>query len=314
MMRALVTGTAGFIGAALVERLSRAGWTVRAVGRGAGAQPGGIECEDLAAAESERLDDWLDGVDVVFHLAGRAHRRDVRTQREHYEAYRHDNVATTAALFAAAQRNRAARFVYLSTIKVLGDVSREPFRVDDTPDPRDVYAQTKLEAERHLQYAQARGSTAVTIVRPPLVYGPGVKGNLYTLLRLVASRVPLPLGRANAPRSLLARANLLELLVCAVSDAARFRVLHARDDADLTVAGLIVMLARALQRRPLLVSVPRPLMRVALAALRRQDVYERLFQPCQVDDSATREALGWCPVVSQSDAVAELVAWWRTSR
>jgi UDP-N-acetyl-alpha-D-quinovosamine dehydrogenase len=313
-MRALVTGAGGFVGAALVDRLGRDGWIVRAIGRGAAALPGGIECEDLAAAESDRLDDWFDGIDVVFHLAGRAHRRDVGTQREHYEAYRHDNVATTVALFAAAQRNRATRFVYLSTIKVLGDVSREPFGVDDTPDPRDVYAQTKLEAERHLQYAQLRGATAVTIVRPPLIYGPGVAGNLHALLWLVANRVPLPLGCANAPRSLLALANLLDLLLCATADAAPFRVLHARDDEDCTVAELVVMLAQALERRPLLVSVPRSLMRLVLALLRRRDLYQRLFQPCQVDDSATRESLGWRPVVSRSDAFGELAAWWRTPR
>jgi UDP-N-acetyl-alpha-D-quinovosamine dehydrogenase len=310
-MRALVTGPAGFIAAGLIPRLECDGWNVRAVGRGAGASSDGIECDDLAAAEPDRLDDWFDGVDVVFHLAGRAHRRDARSQREHYEAYRHDNVATTASLFAAAQRNRVARFVYLSTIKVLGDISREPFAVDADPDPRDVYAQTKLEAERHLEYAHGRGATAVTIVRPPLVYGPGVKGNLLALLKLIAYRVPLPLGRADAPRSLLARANLLELLLRSTADQARFRVLHARDDVDSTVAELVATLTCALGRTPLLVGVPRSLMRLALGAVGRRDLYERLFEPCQVDDAASREAIGWQPVISQGDALAELASWWQ---
>lgn len=314
MTRALVTGPAGFIGAGLIPRLMRVGWSVRAVGRGAGALADGIECEDLAAAEPDRLDDWFDGVDVVFHLAGRAHRRDASSQRERYEAYRHDNVATTAALFAAAQRNRVARFVYLSTIKVLGDISGEPFALDADPDPRDVYAQTKLEAERHLEYAHGRGATAVTIVRPPLVYGPGVKGNLLALLKLIAYRVPLPLGRADAPRSLLARANLLELMLRSIADQAQFRVLHARDDVDCTVAELVATLAGALGRTPLLVGVPRSLMRFALAAAGRRDVYERLFEPCQVDDAASREAIGWQPVISQRDALAELAAWWQSQR
>jgi nucleoside-diphosphate-sugar epimerase len=120
----------------------------------------GIECGDLAAVDPEQLDEWLDGVDVVYHLAGRAHRRDRGNELQRYALYRRDNVMTTAALFAAAQRNAVRRFIYLSSIKVLGDVSTEPFHVSTRPDPRDVYAQTKLEAERQLQSAVSRGTAA----------------------------------------------------------------------------------------------------------------------------------------------------------
>jgi UDP-glucose 4-epimerase len=314
MKLALVTGAAGFIGSALTERLRAAGWGVRGLGRGAGASPDGIECGDLGAAQPTQLDDWLYGVDVVFHLAGRAHRRDTGSELERYARYRRDNVMTTHELFLAAQRNAVRRFVFLSSIKVLGDYSAEPFVETAEPDPRDVYAQTKLEAERQLEDTLSRAGTAVSIVRPPLVYGPGVKGNFRSLLNAVARGWPLPLGRADAPRSLLARANLVELLIVAAADSADWRVLHARDDADSTVAELVAMIARAFGRSPRLIAVPRRMMCVCARATGLMGLYQRLFEPCVVDDSATRTALGWQPAVSQRCAIDEVVAWWRAQQ
>jgi len=311
MRLALITGAAGFIGGALMERLYAAGWRVRGLGRGAGAHPDGIECGDLGAAEATQLDDWLHGVDVVFHLAGRAHRRDTGSELERYARYRRDNVTTTQELFLAAQRNAVRRFVFLSSIKVLGDCSTEPFVETAEPDPRDVYAQTKLEAERSLAAALSRADTAVSIVRPPLVYGPGVKGNFRSLLHAVARGWPLPLGRATAPRSLIARANLVELLVAAAGDSTDWRVLHARDDADSSVAELVATIARAFGRSPRLIAVPRRMMCIGARVTGLSGVYQRLFEPCVVDDSATRAALGWQPPMSQQCAIDEVVAWWR---
>jgi nucleoside-diphosphate-sugar epimerase len=316
MTRALVTGAGGFIGSALCDELVRLAWQVRAVSRGepTSADRSVIFCEDLAVIPPEHLDDWLDGVDVVFHLAGRAHRNDKGTERERYERYRHDNVATTRSLFAAAQRNSVGRFIFISSIKVLGDVSDAPLRPDDDPDPQDVYAQTKLEAERSLEDARHRGRTRVTIVRPPLVYGPGVKGNFASLFATVAHGWPLPLGRADAPRSLLARANLVDLLIAAVRDSADWRVLHARDDGDGSVRDLVATIARAFGKGPRLVPVPRILMRAAAAMTGRRAVYERLFEPLVVDDDETRQALDWSPPQSRGCAIEEVSRWWQAQR
>ncbi len=247
MNLALVTGAGGFIGSALCERLRSLGWKVRAVGRGEAfySDRNAIYCDDLAAESPARMDEWFDGVSVAYHLAGRAHRDDRGTELERYELYRRDNVATTRLLFAAAQRNSVERFIYLSSIKVLGDVSEVPLNPDDDPDPQDVYAQTKLEAERCLEDARRPGGTRVTIVRPPLVYGPGVKGNFATLLAAVARGWPLPLGRADAPRSLIARSNLVDLLTIVARDTAEWRVLHARDDGDCSVRELVTQMARS---------------------------------------------------------------------
>ena len=136
---ALVTGAGGFIGSALCERLRSLGWQVRAVGRGDAfySDRNAIHCDDLAAESPSRMDEWFDGVDrSSYHLAGRAHRDDRGTELERYELYRRDNVATTRLLFAAAQRNSVERFIYLSSIKVLGDVSEVPLNPDDEPDPQ----------------------------------------------------------------------------------------------------------------------------------------------------------------------------------
>lgn len=316
MSSALVTGAGGFIGSALCERLKSLGWRVRPVSRGTSGEADRtvIFCDDLAAVSPARLDDWLEGVDVVYHLAGRAHRDDRGTELERYEQYRRDNVATTRLLFAAAQRNSVARFIYLSSIKVLGDVSEVPLNPEDEPDPKDVYAQTKLEAERHLEDARRPGGTQVTIVRPPLVYGPGVKGNFATLLAAVARGWPLPLGRADAPRSLIARANLVDLLTLAARDTAPWRVLHARDDGDCSVRELVTQMARAFGHSPRLVSVPRRLMRLASAVSGREALFQRLFEPLVIADDETREALGWTPALPQSSAIEEVITWWRSQR
>jgi len=316
MTRALVTGARGFIGSALCERLRQSGWDVRAVARwdSVDHDRGAIRCDDLAAVSPARLDDWLDGVDVVFHLAGRAHREDRGSEIERYELYRRDNVATTRLLFPAAQRNGVRRFIYLSSIKVLGDTSEVPLAPTDEPDPQDVYAQSKLEAERYLEGARWQGDTKVTVVRPPLVYGPGVKGNFASLLAAVARGWPLPLGRADAPRSLIARSNLIDLLTIASEDTVNWRILHARDDGDCTVCELVTLMARSFGRSPRLVSVPRGIVRFATALAGRRASFERLFEPLVIADDETRQALGWTPALPQANAIDEVIQWWRTQQ
>jgi UDP-glucose 4-epimerase len=316
MNKALVTGARGFIGSALCERLRQSGWDVRAVARwnNVDHDRGAIQCDDLADVTPARLDDWLDGIDVVYHLAGRAHRDDKGSEIERYELYRRDNVATTRLLFPAAQRNHVRRFVYLSSIKVLGDTSEVPLEPDDEPDPQDVYAQTKLEAERYLGGAQWQSETQVTVVRPPLVYGPGVTGNFAALLAAVARGWPLPLGRADAPRSLIARANLVDLLVTAAQDTADWRVLHVRDDGDCTVSELVTQMARSFGRGPRLVPVPRGIVRFATAVTGRQASFQRLFEPLVIADEETRQALGWTPPQPRANAIDEVIQWWRAQR
>jgi UDP-glucose 4-epimerase len=227
------------------------------------------------------------------------------------------NVECPVRWLRAAERVGVGRFVFLSSVKVLGDVSDRPLLPDDPYAPADAYARSKVAAERGL-LDSARHSTAVALVRPPLVYGPGVGGNFQTLLRVAAGGLPLPLAGARAPRSLLAVQNLVDLLVhlgrsftpvCA--DAAD-GIWHASDGEDLGVAELLTVLRQAFGVPRRLFNVPAPLLRAAAAATGRAALYSRLFEPLQVDTSATLGSLaGWTPPVSRDAALREAVAWFR---
>ena len=300
---ALVTGANGFIGRRLCTTLVARGWRVVAITRDVVA--GG----DLAACEATTLAKMCEGVDVVFHLAGRAHRADGGRDEAMRDAYRRDNVAAALRMHEAARRAGATTFVYTSSIKVLADVSARPLSADDVPHPQDTYAESKLEAERALV---AQGNDLpVVIVRPPLVYGPGVRGNMTSLLDWIERGLPLPLGRALAERSLVALDNLTALLARIGERRPRACVLHVRDAEDLSVRGLVEALARALDRPVRLVPVPAPVMKLGATVLRHRATYARLFEPLRVDDAATRTLLDWSPPVAAADAITEMGAWWR---
>ena len=303
-MKALVTGADGFIGVHLCERLEREGWTVLRSQRSGGRADFAV---DLATIDPQQMAAQSGPLDVVFHLAGRAHRRaDAAT-------YERDNVETTRRAWQWAQRAGARRFVFLSTIRVLGDVSRHPFRIGDPRRPGDAYAESKAEAEVYLEEVAGDGP-AVTIVRPPLVYGPGVGANFLRLMQAAVRGWPLPLGRAAAPRSQVAVGNLIDLLVRCCADNRGLRVLHVRDERDYAVADLVRALATAAGRSPRLLQIPPSLVRAALAVVGRARVSSRLFAPAQIDDRATRAVFGWKPPIESQQALLETVAWWQRSR
>jgi nucleoside-diphosphate-sugar epimerase len=141
-----------------------------------------------------------------------------------------------------------------------------------------------------------------------------VKGNFATLLAAVARGWPLPLGRADAPRSLIARSNLVDLLTIVARDTAEWRVLHARDDGDCSVRELVTQMARSFGHGPRLLPVPRGLMRAATHITGREALFQRLFEPLVIADDETRESLGWTPALAQANAIDEVIAWWRTHR
>ncbi|NJN52155.1 MAG: NAD-dependent epimerase/dehydratase family protein [Gammaproteobacteria bacterium] len=189
-MRAFVAGADGFIGKYLADELeSRHCDVTRSV----------RTVMDHADASVEEQAKALADVDVVFHLAARAHRGSGGDA----SIYLRDNLETTKRLFEASLRAKAMRFVFVSTLRVLGETSPRPFRAADDPKPADAYSESKARAEAWLETQQGRG-VAISIVRPPLVYGPGVRANFLKLLDAVGRGLPLPLGRATAPRSQLA--------------------------------------------------------------------------------------------------------------
>ena len=299
MARILVTGAGGFIGAALCPALAARGHGVVAGLRRAASGP--VAGEPLVLGDISPGTDWraaLRGIDIVIHLAQRAHAGP-------------DPAALTAeprAVAALANALAAAggrRLVLVSSVKAMGEATApgRPFRATDEPRPDDAYGRAKLAGERAA--AAARDGVELVVIRPPLVYGPGVRANFAALVRLAGSGLPLPFAAVDNRRSLICRDNLVDLLaIAATHPAALDRPLLARDGDDLSTPDLIRALAGGLGRAPHLFPVPGAL----FAALRPLPGIgprlARLTLSLQVDDGATRGALGWRPPIAAAAALA----------
>lgn len=307
MTVSLVTGAGGFVGGHLCDTLQRCGGVVRRVSsRPDIASVAGVA---LATTDEAALEEVLAGAQTVYFTAGIAHRGGVRDAE--FEAV---NVRAPERWLRAADRAGVQRFVWLSSIKVLGDVSDRPLTVEDPYRPGDGYARSKVDAERAL-LATPCSHTRLIIVRPPLVYGPGVAGNFRQLLRLAASGWPLPLAGATAPRSLVAVGNLCDLLRrLATDENVAAGTYHLADAADVTVSALLAEVRRMLGRPRRLFALPRPALAAAARSAGQGAAFQRLFEPLQVDASATCAALGWTPPRLARDALEETVQWYLTSR
>lgn len=304
--RILVTGAYGFVGRALCEQLARHSIDYRATVRhkcGEGEwQIGDINAET----------DWssaLEDCDTVIHLAARVHVMDDRAA-DPLAAFRAINVAATENLARQAARLGVRRFVFVSSIKVNGESTEDvPFRASDVPAPLDAYGQSKLEAEQALHTISAETGLAVVVVRPPLVYGPGVGANFQRLMQLVKAGVPLPLGAVRNRRSLVALDNLVDLLmVCTRHPAAVGRTFLVSDDHDVATSELIRMLAAAMGKRARLLPVPARLLAAGAGVLGKSAAADRVLGSLQVDIEQTRAILGWKPVVSMEGAIDATVA------
>jgi nucleoside-diphosphate-sugar epimerase len=299
--RILVTGAAGFIGRALCSRLVERGHAVVGLTRGPTAPFGDVDLRPIG--EIGPRTDWsgkLDRIDVVIHLASRAH----RPARETAAA---DEAEAAAALARAAAKTGVRRLLHMSSVRAMGEVTLPgaPFCCTDPPAPRDAYGRGKLAIERALQAVAQETGLELTILRPPLVYGPGVKANFRALIRLAASGLPLPFAGIDNHRSLIFLDNLVDLAARACGHpGAVGRVLLVRDAEDLSLPEVIVALAEAVGRPARLFAVPRP----AFAALRRVPklgpLVARLTLSLQVDDRETLAALDWQPPVSAASGLA----------
>ena len=314
-MKVLVTGATGFVGRVLCETLRARGHVViralRSVTRGTGAGEG-----DVVVGEIDGGTDWaaaLAGVDVVVHLAARVHvmRDGAAGEPEHFRV----NAAGTARLAESAYAAGVRRVVFLSSIKVNGEGRERPYGETDVPAPVDPYGRSKLEAERALVAAAAVAGAEAVVIRPPLVYGPGVRGNFLRLLGLVYRGLPLPLGSIRNRRSLVSVWNLCDLvLVCLSHPAAPGHVFFAADDVDVSTPELIRLLASSMRRQPRLLAVPPIMLRTVLTLLGRQGEFDRLAESLCVQRSGTRDRLGWAPPLTLQQGVKRTVDWYVASR
>jgi len=312
-MKVLVTGATGFVGRALCPLLLRCGFEVCAAVRGsASAIASGIEPIRINALGPET--DWsaaTSGCDAVVHLAGLAH---VLSKCGADEAKRiHEvNVEATEHLARAAARYRVRRFVFISSAKVHGERSTDrPWTELDAPAPQDPYAHSKWEAEQALQNVANATALKVTILRPPLVYGRGVKANFLRLLNTVDRGLPIPLGAIRNQRSLIYVGNLADAIVSSLrhSDAAN-RTFLVADGTDVSTPQLIRCVAAAFGRRARLVNVPVWMLGLAATLLGRRADFDRLAGDFAVDSSAIRRELGWTPPHTFEDGIRVTAEWY----
>jgi nucleoside-diphosphate-sugar epimerase len=301
LARILVTGAAGFIGRALCRGLVERGHSVLGCTRAPTEPTPGVELRPIGNIGPQT--DWsghLERVEIVIHLANRAHHLV-------QNAAGPDEAKAAATLAHAAANAGVRRLVHMSSVRAMGAATPPgaPFRCTDPPPPRDAYGRGKLAIEQALHAAAHRTGLELVILRPPLVYGPGVRGNFRALIRIVASGLPLPLARIDNRRSLIFLDNLVDLASRAgTHPAAAGRVLLVRDAADLSTPELIRILAAGLDRPARLFAFPPPI----FAALRLLPIVgslvARLTLSLQIDDAETRAALDWRPAVSAEAGLA----------
>jgi nucleoside-diphosphate-sugar epimerase len=309
LSRVLVTGATGFIGSAVVERLLTMSHlmpvlAVRREGKGLSDQPYAV-VGDLGPDN-----DWREALQdcrMVVHCAARVHVMG-DSSADPLTMYRHANVLGTLNLARQAAEAGVKRFVFVSSIKVNGEQTPldASFTADDDPAPSDPYGISKHEAEQGLLALAEDTGMEVVIIRPPLVYGPGVKANFLSMMRWVHMGIPLPLGAIHNKRSLVARANLVDLIVtCLEHPAAANQVFLAGDGEDLSTTELLQRMARALGKPARLLPVPTKFLDMAARLSGKQAVAQRLCGSLWVDISKARDLLGWNPPVSVDEALQE---------
>lgn len=313
-----VTGADGFIGRALCRHLADTGRTVRAVVRQVPGHPSPrvhhVALGDLSQASEHALSEALQGAYAVVHLAGRAHVLRERAQ-DPEAAYRAANVTATARIARAAVQAGVGRLLFASTVKVNGEATLpgRAFRPDDAPAPRDAYARSKAEAERVLMVECGSSSTVPLVLRLPLTYGPGVKGNFAALLDGVAAERTMPFGAVDNRRSLLYVGNLVEAIAAALDCIDPVRGVHFVADAEsVSTPGLVRAMAAALKEPSRVINVPVGLLRVGGFLTGRGAMIERLVGSLEVDTASFRAATAWVPRHSLADGLRATAAWWRT--
>jgi len=306
-MRIAVTGANGFVGSTLCSLLEATGHDVVALGRYRhGHGPGDI----LLLDDVSGLTNCFNGADAVIHLAARAHVIEDRAEDRLLE-FRRINVEGTRNVAAAAVLAGVGRFVFASSIGVLGNTTGAgAFSETSLPAPVEPYAISKWEAEQLLREVEQRTGLELVVVRPVLVYGPRARGNFQRLLQLVAAERPLPLGSVRNKRSFLGVANLAELLLrCVVEPAAAGKVFVAAD-GDISTPDLLQVLATAMGRRCRVFPFPLLPLSLGAALVGKRAEFLRMTGNLQVDSSFARGVLGWSPRKSLIDGMSEMADWY----
>lgn len=313
-----ITGANGFVGRSLARALERRGLDVTGIVRQPQTEFIGREWVfDRPDFDGivERWPTWAK-CEAVVHLAARVHvMKDCAV--DPLDAYRQTNVRGTLRVAEAAVRAGAKRFVYVSSIKAVGESSagRMPLSESDAPKPTDPYGISKLEAEIALRDFGCRSGLEIVVVRPPLVYGPGVRANFLTLMDAVAKGIPLPVGSISARRSLVFVENLADALAhCALDTAAAGETFHVADSRAPSVAELVRLIGQALDVQPRLISVPVSWLKAAGRLTGRMAQVERIAGEFRIDTRHIGNVLGWKPPFDLESGLRQTAAWFRSNR
>lgn len=310
-MTILVTGENGFVGSALCASLCRNGTAVRAAVRTLNSHSDRVEVVEVGNLSSKT--DWtvpLKSINEVVHLAARVHVMNDQSA-DPLEEFRKINVDATIHLAKQAAAAGVRRFIYLSTIKVNGESTQlgRPFTAEDLPRPQDPYGVSKYEAERELRKIAEQTGMEVVIIRPPLVYGPGVKANFASMMQIIQRGVPLPLASVTSNRrSLVALDNLVDLIMtCITHPAAANQTFLVSDDEDVSTAELLRRIGLALNKPAKLFYVPKLLLQLGAALFNKSEIYQRLCGSLQVDINKTKELLNWKPPLSVDQGLRQVI-------
>jgi len=305
-MKTLVTGATGMVGRALCELLTARGYGIIPAVR----RPAGLSNE-VVTGDIGSTTDWhmaFEGCDAVVHLAARVHVMEDAAKNP-LALYRETNTEATLNLARQAAQAGVKRFVFVSTVKVNGEGRDAAYRETDVPEPEDAYAISKWEAEQGLHEIARETGLEVVILRPPLVYGPGVKANFLRLMQAIQMGWPLPLGAIRNRRSLLYLGNFVDAIhVCIEHPAAAGQTFLLDDGVAVSTPELIRAVARAMGRPARLLAVPVPMLALAGAALGKRAAVARLTGSLWVDSMSIRSRLGWTPPYSMEAGLAATVA------
>lgn len=319
MKKLLLTGASGFVGKSVYARLLEDKESSIAVSGRQAPSPNELgentTFHQIALGENTDWHTALQAIDVVIHTAARVHVMNDDVDNPLVE-FRAINVAGTLTLARHAAAAGVRRFIFISSIKVNGEGTEtgRPFSADDVPAPVDPYGISKMEAEQGLRSLAEETGMEVVIIRPVLVYGPGVKANFRSMMKWLSHGVPLPLGSIRNKRSLVALDNLVDLIVtCIDHPAAANQTFLVSDGDDLSTTELLQRMGCALGKPARLLPFPPFMLQVGAALLGKKNVAQRLCGSLQVDIGKTRKLLGWTPPVTVDAALQRAAASFQSS-
>lgn len=305
----LITGANGFVGGAVLARVIKAGFNAVSVSRKVAAMPAAVKQIQIAALNSATP--WQQiitdsQIEVIIHAAARVHQM-ADDAADPLAAFRAVNTEGTLNLARQAAESGVKRFIFISSVKVNGEktITGKPFSAEQPVSPADAYGLSKAEAEQQLMQLAKQTKMEIVIIRPPLVYGYGVKANFAAMLNLAKKNLPLPLGAIDNRRSLVALDNLVDLIVtCIEHPKAANQIFLVSDDRDVSTTELLKLMTRAAGKKPRLLPVPVSWLKLAATLTGKQAVTDRLCGNLQLDITHTKETLGWTPPITLEEGIA----------